>query len=112
MDTISLAFVENLMRPQTLLLLLIVGVLVYGRRLPEVGRGLGRSIVEFRKGLKGIEDDVRGDLAESDRAAQLPKRDTVGAARPPLTSTGEDARVARPAPPIERIAPEQHPEPM
>lgn len=38
--------------------LLALGLLIFGRRLPEVGRSLGRGIVEFRKGLKGIEDEV------------------------------------------------------
>jgi sec-independent protein translocase protein TatA len=40
--------------------LLIAGIalLLFGKRLPEVGRSLGRGIVEFKKGLKGIEDDV------------------------------------------------------
>jgi sec-independent protein translocase protein TatA len=34
------------------------GLLLFGKRLPEVGRSLGKGIVEFKKGLKGIEDDV------------------------------------------------------
>lgn len=34
------------------------GLLLFGKRLPEVGKSLGRSIVEFKKGLKGIEDEV------------------------------------------------------
>ena len=40
------------------MLILIIGLLLFGRRLPEVGRSLGRSIVEFKKGVKGIEDEV------------------------------------------------------
>ena len=36
----------------------IVGLLIFGKRLPEVGRSLGKGIVEFKKGLQGIEDDV------------------------------------------------------
>ncbi len=36
----------------------VVGVLLFGKRLPEVGKSLGKGIVEFKKGLKGIEDDV------------------------------------------------------
>src|SRR5437870_5267413 len=36
----------------------IVAVLLFGRRLPEVGRSLGKGIVEFKKGLKGIDDDI------------------------------------------------------
>jgi sec-independent protein translocase protein TatA len=39
-------------------IILIVGVVLFGRRLPDVGRYLGKGIVEFKKGLKGIEDDV------------------------------------------------------
>jgi sec-independent protein translocase protein TatA len=45
---------------QEILILLAIGVLLFGRRLPEVGRYLGKGIVEFKKGIKGIEDDVEG----------------------------------------------------
>src|SRR5207253_3280717 len=34
-----------------------VAVLLFGKRLPEVGRSLGKGIVEFKKGLRGIEDE-------------------------------------------------------
>ena len=36
----------------------VIGLLIFGRRLPEVGRSVGRSIVEFKKGIKGIEDEI------------------------------------------------------
>src|SRR5438128_2477875 len=45
---------------QEILVLLLLGVLLFGRRLPEVGRYLGKGIVEFKKGMKGLEDDVDG----------------------------------------------------
>jgi len=35
-----------------------LGLLIFGKRLPEVGKSLGKGIVEFKKGLKGIEDEV------------------------------------------------------
>jgi sec-independent protein translocase protein TatA len=38
--------------------LLVIGVLLFGRRLPEVGRYLGKGIVEFKKGMKGLEDNI------------------------------------------------------
>ena len=41
-----------------LIVLLIIGVLLFGRKLPEVGRYLGKGIVEFKKGIKGLEDEV------------------------------------------------------
>jgi sec-independent protein translocase protein TatA len=35
-----------------------IGLLIFGKRLPEVGKSLGKGIVEFKRGLKGIEDEV------------------------------------------------------
>lgn len=40
------------------IVLLVLGLLIFGRRLPDVGRSIGRSIVEFKKGIKGIEDEI------------------------------------------------------
>ena len=36
----------------------IVAVLLFGKRLPEVGRQLGRGIVEFKKGLREAKDEL------------------------------------------------------
>lgn len=54
----ALAFLTDLLAPGHLIILLVIGLLFFGRRLPEVGRNVGRSIVEFKKGLKGIDDEV------------------------------------------------------
>src|SRR3954471_4616274 len=43
---------------QEMIILLIIGVLLFGRKLPEVGRYLGKGIVEFKKGIKGLEDEI------------------------------------------------------
>jgi|TARA_B100000959_G_scaffold8478_1_gene8568 sec-independent protein translocase protein TatA len=59
--------------------LVVIGLLIFGRRLPEVGRNLGKSIVEFKKGIKGIGDEIdkeadRQDTKELDQSktADLP----------------------------------------
>ena len=41
-----------------LIVIAAIGLLLFGKRLPEVGRSLGKGIVEFKKGLKGIDEDV------------------------------------------------------
>lgn len=42
----------------------IVMLLLFGRRLPEVGRSLGLGIVEFKKGLRSIDQDVEQATAQ------------------------------------------------
>jgi sec-independent protein translocase protein TatA len=41
-------------------IVLLVGLLlIFGKRMPDIGRSLGKGITEFKKGLAGIEDDVQ-----------------------------------------------------
>jgi sec-independent protein translocase protein TatA len=56
-----------------ILVLLVLGVLLFGRRLPEVGRYLGKGIVEFKKGMKGLEDDVDGSVARPEPMIEQPR---------------------------------------
>ncbi len=44
---------------QELLVIGVIAVLIFGRRLPDVGRSLGQGLVEFKKGLRGVKDDVK-----------------------------------------------------
>ena len=50
--------------------ILVIGLLLFGKKLPEVGKNLGRGIVEFKKGLKGIEEEV--EAASNAPAAPKP----------------------------------------
>lgn len=55
----------------------IVGILLFGRRLPEVGKNLGKTIVEFKKGLNATTDEINkaGAPAERDELSEpAPKR--------------------------------------
>jgi sec-independent protein translocase protein TatA len=48
---------EGLLSPWHLLVLLIICVLFFGNRIPEIARSLGKGIVEFKKGMHGLEDE-------------------------------------------------------
>jgi sec-independent protein translocase protein TatA len=62
-------FIEGILAPSHIVILLIIGILVFGKRLPEVGRSLGKGIVEFKKGMQGLEDEVQSGPTE--RPAQV-----------------------------------------
>lgn len=59
--------------PQGVELLVIMGIalLIFGKNLPQVGRSLGQGIVEFKKGLKGIKEEV--DEADTEADKQITK---------------------------------------
>jgi sec-independent protein translocase protein TatA len=44
--------------PMELLIVGLVVLLLFGNRLPSVMRSMGRGITEFKKGVKGIEDEI------------------------------------------------------
>jgi sec-independent protein translocase protein TatA len=44
--------------PMEMVIVGIVGVLLFGKKLPDVGRSLGKGLMEFKKGVKGIEDEI------------------------------------------------------
>ena len=66
----SLAFI-SMPGPLEIIIILVVALLLFGRRLPEVGRSLGRGIVEFKKGLRGVEDEVN-KAGEDDKSDKQP----------------------------------------
>lgn len=44
--------------PEILIICFIL-LLLFGKRLPTVARSIGTSIVEFKKGVKGVEEEGR-----------------------------------------------------
>ena len=60
----TLALIGPLGTTETIVIGVIL-LLLFGRRLPEVGRSLGQGIVEFKKGLKDVTDDIKKEDTRS-----------------------------------------------
>jgi sec-independent protein translocase protein TatA len=93
--------IEGLFSPTHLLIFLAIGILLFGKRLPEVGRSLGKGIVEFKKGLKGLEDDV----SDSNSSPHTEHRAAIEPPRPPQ-------RLPTTAPKFEETTPPVQPPPQ
>jgi len=76
--------------PMEMVMVMGAAVLLFGKRLPEVGRSLGKGIVEFKKGLRGFEDGL--DFSSAISSHSVPR------------STATDMGT-RPADPIETTVP-------
>lgn len=119
-----LAFIGPLGGTEVLVILL-VALMLFGGRLPEVARSIGRSVNQFKRGLRDLDDELR--RAESEPRTKPPalpaaRSEPAGApgtagpadaadtaARGPA---GEEARSASAVPPVrEPRGPGDPPEP-
>ena len=67
------------------------GLILFGKRLPEVGRSLGKGIVEFKKGLKGVDDEI--EEASNRPSRQVEYKYDPHTGKP----VGEETHVEKPA---------------
>ncbi|HEY4720678.1 MAG TPA: twin-arginine translocase TatA/TatE family subunit [Anaerolineae bacterium] len=67
-------------QPIHLIVILIVALIIFGpKRLPEIGRGLGKSINEFRQGTREMTESFREEVT---------KPEGTGATQPPAPADG------------------------
>lgn len=59
---------------QEMFVLLVLGILLFGRNLPQVGRSLGKTVAQLRRGMQDFKDQM--DRDESIRDLRNSVRDT------------------------------------
>ncbi|HVL91172.1 MAG TPA: twin-arginine translocase TatA/TatE family subunit [Actinomycetota bacterium] len=67
-----LAIFQQIGMPEILIILAVALFLFGAKRLPEIGKSLGKGIREFKTGVKGLGDDVREGM-EDDAEPQRTK---------------------------------------
>lgn len=89
--------------PWQLMLILVIVLLLFGGRVPEVMRNLGRGVSEFKKGMRTLEEDLNAPQgqqtnqpyqgqAQNQYQPQLPQQPVY---RAPTDPAGQDPRVAQ-----------------
>jgi sec-independent protein translocase protein TatA len=105
---------EGIFSPMHILIILVIVAIFFGaKRLPELGKGLGSGIREFKSGLSELHSDVSDEPAAAPEQARLTAApatvvDTPAAAAPPAPAAAspptpaqavaEPAVAAEPAP--------------
>ena len=58
--------------PQEIIVILLIVLLLFGaKKIPEVARGLGKGIREFKKAAKDIQDDVKVEEEDKEKEKEL-----------------------------------------
>ncbi len=58
----------NLGAGEIILILLVILILFGAKKIPELARGIGKGMSEFKKGLKDVEDEIKNSENESNKS--------------------------------------------
>lgn len=110
---------------QEMFVLVLLGVLLYGRNLPEVGRKVGKTVAQLRRGMhefkaqmdrdesiRELRDTMRETKDEVRRAGTVPRAltDPTGALRDLAREAAAEAERTKPELPETPETPAQPPE--
>ena len=57
----TLLFLGNLGTPEIIIIAIVVLLLFGGKKIPELMKGLGKGINQFKRGMKEVEDEIKID---------------------------------------------------
>jgi sec-independent protein translocase protein TatA len=70
---LPLAFIEGIGGPELMMIMFVILLLFGANKLPELARGLGKSVREFKKAASGVENEMRRAMEEQPTPPPAPK---------------------------------------
>jgi len=93
-----------------LFLILVIALIVFGpKKLPEIGKNMGRMIGEFRKASQDFQRTIEDEVAAVNRAVETPPAQAQPAPKPLPTAAEAPPAVA---PPVAPTVPREPVEPQ
>ncbi|MFT3784015.1 MAG: twin-arginine translocase TatA/TatE family subunit [Nibricoccus sp.] len=81
--------------PEVMMIFLVVLLLFGGKKMPELARGLGKSIREFKKATAGVEEEIKKAIEAPPEPTHTPVK-TIKSAEP--TQAAANPFLAAPTP--------------
>ena len=63
----ELLFIGTLGTGEIIIIAIIVLLLFGGKKIPELMKGIGKGVKNFKDGVKGLEDDIKIDDTDTDK---------------------------------------------
>ena len=62
-----------------LMVIFVIALVVFGpKKLPDLGRSVGRAMAEFKKASQEFQDSVKEEMKEVEKTAQVEELKTIG----------------------------------
>ena len=58
--------------PELLVILFIILLIYGGAKLPELAKGMGKAVNEFKKAKDGVEDSIKKELSSTEKPEKKP----------------------------------------
>lgn len=85
------AFIEGIGGPELLTIMFVVLLLFGANRLPDLARGFGKAVREFKKATSGVEQEVRRAMEEPPTPPTPRPMGTIGQGETPPSVTPPSA---------------------
>jgi sec-independent protein translocase protein TatA len=87
------ALIGGLQGPELIFLLIVILIFFGAKKLPELAKGLGQGIKEFKKATKDVQQDLHQAMEEDSVASAHPRKAAEPAPIPQQSETGEGSEV-------------------